>query len=809
MAQPSAFDALLAESRDLLRDRTCDALVLMLDGADEALTKLADKADDEEMGKRVLEARDAAARNREGIEAQFRSRYPAEFQKALNRARGGVQSVASFSLEDLELVAEDDLNETLKLNDMVARLRRHCEEELSALDQRAGVLLGDATLEADDNPLGAKVIFDAFKQSCRGADCTVEQRVVLLSLFQGEVMEAIQAGYQQVNDLLVANGILPKIRYGISKTEGKAPASGVAGAPEKDKPATAEPEQDLFATLAKMMNPNAGAAGSAPAPGMGVGGVPLVQGAALMGSLTQMQVGNLAALGDAAAELGPILAEAGNLQNVLHRLKATSVGAGMGQVDAMTLDIVAMLYDELFEDPKIPVALKSLIGRLQLPMLKVAIADKELFTRKSHPARQLLDTLGQIGMRLPAEFNDTSPTFARLEAFVQELVDGFQEKMEIFDKVRADLEAIVAEDDQRVAHAMEDTEKQLLQAESLAVGKAAAQEEIRQRVTIGTPPPRAVIAFLAQQWIKYMVIVHAREGKESAAWTESLDAIDKILWSVEPKPTQDERKALMRTIPALLKALRAGVTAAGIEEAAANAFFAELMALHTELMHAPPPPPPVKRTKEKSAAGPAAPPAKAPAPASAKAPAPAPGKAVNARFVDTSAEFMDFTEAVIVNNPFGAGQVAVSSEDLDFTAAPAEGAMGVEGATLPPPPPTPRPEPGGGGETVAGEGQQKPRPKPASTVRLPTGMVMGAWVEIVAEDGVTRHATKLHYVSPMKSHFLFVDRKGHKVYECSRTKLARRIKLGEVTMLDREPDVSLFDRILAGLFGKLKAPLPI
>ena len=38
--------------------------------------------------------------------------------------------------------------------------------------------------------------------------------------------------------------------------------------------------------------------------------------------------------------------------------------------------------------------------------------------------------------------------------------------------------------------------------------------------------------------------------------------------------------------------------------------------------------------------------------------------------------------------------------------------------------------------------------------------------------------------------------------------LARRLKLGEVTLLDGEPDASLFDRIMDGLFGKLKAAAP-
>ena len=38
--------------------------------------------------------------------------------------------------------------------------------------------------------------------------------------------------------------------------------------------------------------------------------------------------------------------------------------------------------------------------------------------------------------------------------------------------------------------------------------------------------------------------------------------------------------------------------------------------------------------------------------------------------------------------------------------------------------------------------------------------------------------------------------------------LARRIKLGESGLLDGEPEASLFDQILEGLFGKLKSAAP-
>jgi hypothetical protein len=69
------------------------------------------------------------------------------------------------------------------------------------------------------------------------------------------------------------------------------------------------------------------------------------------------------------------------------------LGSQLGPIDVMTLDIVALLFDFILDDQRIPDALKALIGRLQIPVLKVAMLDKDFFSHKTHPARLLLDAL--------------------------------------------------------------------------------------------------------------------------------------------------------------------------------------------------------------------------------------------------------------------------------------------------------------------------------------------------------------------------------------------------------------------------------
>jgi len=244
------------------------------------------------------------------------------------------------------------------------------------------------------------------------------------------------------------------------------------------------------------------------------GGAPLVQGVALLNSLTQLQLDGLSAFAAGGGVL-PSGAPVTATTNVLHETKSSQVGAAMGQVDAMTLDVVAMLFDQLFDDPQIPLGAKGLIGRLQIPVVKVAIADKTVFQKKDHPARLLLDKLGEIAIRLPADFNTASALFGHLETIIQGLVSEYKDDVEIFDIVREQLVALMAREDQGVEEASRAAAERVLQDEALAVAKSFAQAEMSKRLQASPNLPGAVIEFLIEHWLRLMMLIHVRRGTES------------------------------------------------------------------------------------------------------------------------------------------------------------------------------------------------------------------------------------------------------------------------------------------------------
>ena len=729
MQGPSAFDALLAQCRDLASEQLDQVIAGMLDKADEALSELAVKTQSRESQKLYLEARDLARSKRADFAKLFHTRFLAEFQQRTNKGKktDGSFSDADFSFLELSLVTDDDLDETLEFNELAAKIRRICEDEINALDQRVGVLLGDADLDSDESPLSAQAICNAYKNTCRQLIESIELREIFLKLFDDHVLDAIRPVYKAVNDLLVQNSILPKIRYGARRND-KKPRKKKG----KDGVETEEDEdsaQDMFAALQKLMaSAAAGGGQGAPGSGTGVGGGPVLEGAALIGSLTKLQLDGLAALG-----AGATLPDGGGgvtgTTNALHELKSSAMGSSLGQMDAMTLDIVAQLFDQIFDDPNIPLGAKGLIGRLQILMLKVAISDKELFSKKTHPTRQLLDTLAEIAIRLPADFNTESKLFAQLESVLQELISGYQEDVAVFHTAREQLIALMAQEDQRIKDESSAAAERVLQEEALAVAKSYAQEEVRVRVQ-ANPLPGAVLEFLIEQWLKLLILIHVRRGTTSDAWKNAIETMDQLIWSVQPKDSSEERRKLAAAVPPLLKRVAAGLKAAEVEDDIRGRFFGELMKLHTKYL----------------AAKPAGAPPVAPA-------------------ANTPPATLDFTSSITVKNPFGGGQVQVSALDLD-----------------------------------AEEGSA-PALRDAAD---PDAIKTGDWFEW-KEAGSDEHwPVCLIFVTPRKTRYIFRDRSEKDYIECTRNEVVRRLRTGETVLMEEEPEVPFFERIMGGVVSKMR-----
>ena len=225
-AQEAQFERLLKECRGLALDRLSASVRSMLDKVEDALWSLADHTHDRELRDLYITAKDKALAQRKQIEEHFRENYLAEFTNRVNRKQRDEFSRFDLSTLELGLVNDEDLEETLKVNEMAGKLRRYCEEELHALDQRVGVLIGDANLQGEGNPFSPQAVCSAYKQTCRHLEPNLKVRMIFHKLFDDHVLDDVRSIFKDLNALLSQRSILPKIRYGVRRSTGGVNARG-------------------------------------------------------------------------------------------------------------------------------------------------------------------------------------------------------------------------------------------------------------------------------------------------------------------------------------------------------------------------------------------------------------------------------------------------------------------------------------------------------------------------------------------------------------------------------------------------------
>ena len=134
--------------------------------------------------------------------------------------------------------------------------------------------------------------------------------------------------------------------------------------------------------------------------------------------------------------------------NVLRDLQQSSLGKKANQLESMTIELVAMLFDFIFDTKDLPDGIKALLARLQIPVLKAAMLDGAFFAKKNHPSRLLVNALAEAGRGWTPVMGTNDPLYSHIDALVHRILDGFTDDLTIFDEAREKLEKFLADEEQ-------------------------------------------------------------------------------------------------------------------------------------------------------------------------------------------------------------------------------------------------------------------------------------------------------------------------------------------------------------------------
>ncbi|MDR7091693.1 DUF1631 family protein [Cellvibrio fibrivorans] len=270
-------------------------------------------------------------------------------------------------------------------------------------------------------------------------------------------------------------------------------------------------------------------------------------------------------------ESGPVpiapqmVAEVG--RKMMEQIASENENGAVEAGDMQTIDLVGMLFEYMLSDDHLPDSVKALLSYLHTPFLKIAFIDKGFFEQPEHPARVLLNSLAEAGVRwVSNDGSDQYDIFTKIKTTVFRLLQEFKNDVRIFAELLIEFNAYT----HNVARRQELMERRALEKaqgeEKLREAKIQVNNEVRGR-TDNRDMPSAILLLLLQPWSDYLSFVLLRYGDKSDSWKRALQVIDDLLWTLEPKTKQPDKVKQMELQDGLLAALERGFETIGYEQA--------------------------------------------------------------------------------------------------------------------------------------------------------------------------------------------------------------------------------------------------
>lgn len=485
----------------------------------------------------------------------------------------------------LSLVDIDDVERILLLDRVAQRFCQRYESGVEPLSQRLSQLLGKETMAGADNPFHPLVFLRAFVGAWE--KCELDSRATddfAVALEPASFID-LSPLYEELNATLAKAGMSAQRNLVIRRTPGGAPApgsaSGDSGAVPPDVASRSawgalEPARRSVAAQARHFLQRIGLQRAS-----GPVARPALQAAdpALLGFLGKLQAGNGASFDNPLSQWHDPADP-----NLLRQMRDRQEIRSAPELDRGTVDALAEVFDFVFADQAIPLQMKVIIGRLQIPVLKAAMIDRDFFLSDAHPARRLVDTLAGASVGWAPNKGEEDPLYARIESTVQRVLTEFEDDLELFTGLLRDFTEFLFESEQQVHSRVEPAARAEDRVESEEHSKAQADELIHKYLSErGADKPLGpfLLPFLTQQWRDVIALALRGDKDTAAARDRALQTMNLLIWSTEPKTTSELRCELVAVLPDLVRKLNTGLDAINWDGEGRATFTRRLINTHT------------------------------------------------------------------------------------------------------------------------------------------------------------------------------------------------------------------------------------
>jgi Protein of unknown function (DUF1631) len=229
-----------------------------------------------------------------------------------------------------------------------------------------------------------------------------------------------------------------------------------------------------------------------------------------------------------------------------------------------TIEVVALMFQSILTEERLQPSLRVWFARLQIPVLRVALAEPEFFSTLQHPARRLIDRMGSCALGFDGDLAGDSA--AALDTEIRRVVQVIEQYPEtgrkVFQLAYDEFQQFLARHLQTRGQAgkLVTVAQQVEQKETLAI-----QYTIELRKQLDQMPVREGIRdFLFKVWAEVLAVATVKHDAKHPVMTTLKQTASDLLWAASAKPSRAERSKVIAQLPQLLARLREGMALLGM-----------------------------------------------------------------------------------------------------------------------------------------------------------------------------------------------------------------------------------------------------
>jgi len=234
--------------------------------------------------------------------------------------------------------------------------------------------------------------------------------------------------------------------------------------------------------------------------------------------------------------------------NSMAKMNNVTIPKSMNQIDGRTIDFVEMIFGAFLRDHNISNVIKSLLLRLQIPVIKTSLMDNNFFYDNKHPARTLLDTIAHLGIGIEEEDNTVYQTISLI---LDQLLRSFDKNSVSFRTALSSLQRLKTIENKKLKQNEDVTRVQIVKEHARQLVLSELQYH-----TMNIKLAKPVQPLLLNNWSTYMFGCYLKFGKTSYEWQESIDILKIITKSLRPVKNRDEWISLKNNYQEIVSTIR-------------------------------------------------------------------------------------------------------------------------------------------------------------------------------------------------------------------------------------------------------------